>query len=711
MLAACLAGLLPTGCTKKPEATMAAADAFDTTQHDWLEEIEGARALEWVRGQNERSLAVLTADPRYQAFHDEAFRIITSKDRIPYGSIRDGYVWNFWKDERNPLGIWRRVRTAEYARPNPRWETILDVDALSAREGKKWVWGGASCHPANHDVCLVSLSEGGKDASVRREFSVSRKAFVEGGFSIPEAKSRVSWGPDTNTLYVATDWGQGSLTVSGYPFVVKTLRRGQPLSAATEVYRGETSDQGGTGAFYLEDNAGHRWMMAARGELFFATTYVLFPEAGGAPVVLPIPKKASPEGLHDGLLLVTLREDWTPEGQGAFKSGDLVAFNWAEFVATGKLPAVQLVFHPTARQAIQGVSITRSSVLLTISDNVVPKVVQWTHANGAWTQRPVALPENGAAGVVFADIDTDDAFLTYDSYLSPDTLYLYNAASGQLAQQLQLPAWFDASTMVAEQFEATSSDGVKIPYFVVHKKDMPLNGQNPTLLYAYGGFEVSYPPSYSAVMGKLWLENGGVYALANIRGGGEFGPAWHEAGLKTHRQIIYDDFAAVAQDLIARNITSPRRLGAMGGSNGGLLMGVMFIQHPELFNAIVCQVPLLDMINFPRLGAGASWMDEYGNPDDANHPEERTFLQSISPYHNVRSGVTYPEIFLETSTKDDRVHPGHARKMAHRLADLNKPFLYYENIDGGHAAASTPDEVARRSALEYVYLARKLMDP
>jgi prolyl oligopeptidase len=368
------------------------------------------------------------------------------------------------------------------------------------------------------------------------------------------------------------------------------------------------------------------------------------------------------------------------------------------------------VLRPTARQAIQSIDISKSAVLITLSDNVAPKVFVWTKDTKGWASTQIALPDKGSAGVVFADVRGEQAFLTYESYIAPDTLYLYDVATGELKTVMQLPAWFDASAMAADQYEAASSDGVKVPYFVVHRKDMKLDGANPALLYAYGGFQVSLPPAYSGTIGKLWLEQGGVYVMANIRGGGEFGPAWHEAGLKTKRQIVYDDFTAVARDLIARRITTSAKLGAMGGSNGGLLTGVMFTQQPNLFKAIVCQVPLLDMIGFTHLGAGASWVGEYGDPDDKTHPEERAFLEKLSPYHNVRAGVTYPEIFLETSTKDDRVHPAHARKMGKRLEDLGKPFLYFENVDGGHAAASTPEETARRQALEYVYLSQKLID-
>ncbi|RYG34728.1 MAG: S9 family peptidase, partial [Burkholderiales bacterium] len=576
--------------------------------------------------------------------------------------------------------------------------------------GANWVYKGVSCLPPANVDCLVSLSDGGKDAVRVREYSIAdgaaKAAFVPGGFDIPEAKSSITW-QDEDTLLIATDWGgpTPSLTDSGYPFVIKRLKRGQALADAVEIYRGDVKDVAAS-AFSLEDEHGQRWFGASRAETFFTSSYVLFRDNGDS-VKIPLPEKASPQGIFADTLIATIEEDWQPEGQQAFKSGDLIGFKWSEFVATGKLPKVEAIFHPTPKQALQGVGITKNELLVNISDNVVVKVMAYRKAASGWTSKEVPLPPNGSAGVIFADNEEATAFLGFDGYLSPDSLFTYDTASGALAQIKALPAWFDSSSMVVDQFEATSKDGTKVPYFVVRKADIKYDGSNPTLVYGYGGFQVSQTPGYSGTVGKLWLEQGGVYVMANIRGGGEFGPAWHQAGLKTKRQVVYDDFIAVAEDVIARKITSKEKLGAMGGSNGGLLMGVMFTQRPDLFHAIVCQVPLLDMLRYHLLLAGASWMDEYGDPDVA---EERAFLEKLSPYHNVDPAKTYPEIYFETSTKDDRVHPAHARKLAKRLEETGKPFLYYENIDGGHSAAANQREAAKRAALEFTYLARKLMD-
>lgn len=678
-------------------------------QHLWLEEVDGADALAFVRAENERSLKILEGDQRFKAYYDAALKIATSSERIPYGSIRKGFVYNFWQDGEHERGLWRRTPVGAYAGAQPAWGTLLDVDALAKAEGANWVYKGVSCLPPEHTECLLSLSNGGKDAVRVREYSIARGAadagFVPGGFDIPEAKSSIAW-QDRDTLLIATDWGPGALTESGYPFIVKRLKRGQALADAREVFRGEAKDVAAS-PLRLEDASGKSWFLVARAETFYTSSYFLLPEAGGPPTRIPLPLKSTPQGVFADTLLATIEEDWTPEGQAAFKAGDLIGYSWSGFLQTGRLPRVELVFRPTPRQALQGVSVSRNELLVSISDNVAVKVMAYRKAGGGWTSRDVGLPPNGSASVIFSDVGEDSAFVGFENYLSPDTLYSYDTASGALAPIRSLPAWFEAAPYKVEQFEATSRDGVKVPYFMVHRRDMKFDGKNPTLVYGYGGFQVSQTPAYSGTVGKLWLDQGGVYVMANIRGGGEFGPSWHQAGLKTKRQVVYDDFIAVAEDLIRRNVTSKEKLGAMGGSNGGLLMGVMYTQRPDLFRAIVCQVPLLDMLRYHLLLAGASWMAEYGDPDV---PEERAWLEKLSPYHNVDPGKTYPEIYFETSTKDDRVHPGHARKMARRLQELGKPFLYYENTDGGHSAAANQRETARRSALEFTYLARKLID-
>jgi prolyl oligopeptidase len=674
----------------------------------WLEEVEGEAALDWVRNQNDRSLKELKADPDYAGYEAAAIEALTSAERIPYGSIRDGMVYNFWQDETHVRGLWRRTTLESYASDTPEWETILDFDKLAEEEGKNWVYKGADCfRPKGSDIgykCMISLSNGGKDAIVRREFDLATKQFVDDGFVTPEAKQGGAWAsPDT--LLIATDWGEETLTASGYPFIVKRWDRGTPLDAAEEVIRGEGDDVG-VWPMTLELEDGRILQGAAQADTFFTTRYWWFPDGESEPVQWPIPPKSSPEGIHEGRLLVSLKQDWTPTGQETtFKSGDLVAFDVETFMETRALPPVSLVFHPSETQALKGVSTAKGALLLGVGDTAVGKVMRATASDAGWMLEPISLPGTGQASVAFASDEEDTVFINYEDFLTPDSLLSYSASTGDVKTLKSLPPKFDATGLSVTQHFATSKDGTRVPYFLVSKADLPLDGSTPTLLYGYGGFQVSLNPSYNAVTGRLWLEQGGAYVLANIRGGGEFGPEWHQAGLKQNRQRIYDDFISVGEDLIERGVTSPEHLGIMGGSNGGLLMGVMLNQRPDLWNAVVVQVPLLDMMRYHLLLAGASWVDEYGSPEVS---DERAFLETISPYQNFDATKDYPVPFFVTSTKDDRVHPGHARKMAAKFEAAGLPFYYYENIDGGHSAAANQKERAKRSALEFTYLTKRL---
>jgi prolyl oligopeptidase len=703
--------MIMTAATLTGAAAPAAAPSDDP--FTWMEEIEGTRALDWARAENARSLPVLQNDPRYQGFLDDALKIVNAKDRIPgvsFAGPGETELRNYWQDPDHVRGLWRRTTMAGYRTNAPQWETILDVDALAASEKANWVWEGADCLAPDYTRCLVTLSDGGKDAVSFREFDTVTKTFVKGGFVAPEGKQNYSW-LDKDTVLIARDWGddrgQPTLTKSSYPYVLKAWKRGTPLSSATEVFRG-TVDDVSVQPFVLRDSDGKvAAVMATRGVSFFETEYYLIeggPNGEKKTVRLPLPLKSSIQGLVKGRLVFTLEQDW-PEKN--LKQGDLAEYDLAAFKAAPDRATPKLVLRPTSRQAIEGITATHNSLVLALYENVKGKAVVMTPSSEGWTTKTLDLPANASVSLGSASDISDRFFVSVASYLTPTTLWLADAGSEKVEQIKALPPKFDASKDEVEQFEAVSSDGTKIPYFVVHPKGMPLDGANPTLLYAYGGFQVSMTPSYSATVGKLWLERGGVYVVANIRGGGEFGPAWHNAGLKEHRQLVYDDFFAVSRDLIARKITSPRRLGIMGGSNGGLLMGVALTQHPELYNAIVIQVPLFDMIRYTQIGAGASWVGEYGDPAI---PAERAWIEKYSPYQNLRAGQPYPEVYIETSTKDDRVHPAHARKAAARLEQLGYKFLYYENIDGGHAAAANLNETARRVALEYAYLSQKLMD-
>jgi len=709
----------PVPDTEKPAETIveAATKMTSADPYLWLEEVEGEAALTWVKAQNERSLADIQAHPAYADNLAKAMDLATSEDRIPYGTIRDGMVYNFWQDEANTRGLWRRTALDSYETDEPVWETVLDFDQLSADEDKNWVYKGADCFRPKgvaKTLCMVSLSDGGKDAVIQREFDLDTKTFVEGGFVTAEAKQGTAW-IDHDTMLVGTDWGgDGStLTSSGYPSVVKLWKRGQALEEATEIYAGDLTDVG-VWPWSTELEDGRMIYGTVEADTFFTSQYWLLSE--GDPVQYPIPAKATLGDEYKGWQFVTLQQDWEAShpcsSQQAcghtstpFKIGDLIAFNHQEFLDTGKLPYVQLVFRANERQAVNGVSVAKGAALLSINDNVASKILRLEPTMHGWTTSEITLPGTGQASIAFADKKSETVFINFEGFLTPDSLLKYDVTTSNVSPLKSLPAKFDTTGLVVHQKKAISKDGTKIPYFVVHKEGIALDGSNPTLLYGYGGFEVSLRPSYSGGVGRMWLEKGGIYVLANIRGGGEFGPAWHQAGLKGNRQRIYDDFKAVGQGLFDLNITSPDHLGIMGGSNGGLLMGVMITQAPEMWNAVVIQVPLLDMLRYHKLLAGASWIDEYGDPDIA---EERAFLETISPYNNFDAGADYPMPLFVTSTKDDRVHPGHARKMAKLFEAAGKPFLYYENIDGGHSAAANQKERAKRSALEFTYLYERL---
>ena len=601
----------------------------------YLEEVNGARALDWVKAQNARSLKVLEGDPRYAGLHDQALALAEAKDRIPTPQFLGGQVYNFWQDAGNVRGLWRATGVGDYAQPQPQWRTVLDLDQLSKAEGANWVWKGADCERPHERLCMVELSDGGEDAVTAREFDLATSRFVDGGFRLPHSKQNLDW-IDSNTLLVARDWGAGTMTASGYPFVVKVLHRGQGLRQAQTVFQGHATDQEGVTPRVLVDGQGRRAIVLTRNVTFFETEQYLLTDQGVRRLALPA--KVDIDDLVAGRLIVTLREDWSAGGT-AFKAGSVVALDLAAAQADPDRLSATLVWAPGPREAVSEVAATRNRLVVTGLDNVRGRAWVFTPTDAGWTQARLDLPDNAAISLVSASSADDQAFLGVTSFLSPTTLWLADGWSGRLDQVKALPPKFDAANLVTEQFEATSKDGTKIPYFLVHRKDLRYDGSNPTLLYGYGGFEISMTPNYSPGLGKLWLERGGSYALANIRGGGEFGPAWHEAALTVHRQRAYDDFAAVGEDLIARKITSPRRLGIRGGSNGGLLMGVEFEQHPELWNATIIDVPLLDMLRFEQIAAGASWVGEYGSVSD---PAQRAFLASISPYANLRAGVKYP---------------------------------------------------------------------
>ena len=692
---AALSGAAVLAGAKVDRNPRSAPDADDP--YLWLEDIHGAKALEWVKAQNAKSTAVLQADPEYQKDYDAILKVLDATDRIPYGDLDHQYVFNFWQDAQHPKGIWRRTTIAGYANAAPAWEVLLDVDKLAADEHENWVWKGADCTPSLRR-CLLTLSRGGGDAAVVREFAPDAKAFVNGGFELAEAKSQITW-LDEDTVVFGTDFGPGSMTSSGYPRIVKVWKRGEPVANARTVYEGKESDVL-SGATVFHNPSGTIAVIQRAVTFFTSEYYWLAPD--GTTRKLDLPLGADLKGAQGDNLLFTLREDWSPPGAALSRKGSLIA---CQVRVGGKAAQVGVVslYTPDDRSAIDEVVAGRDAVYVSVNHDVTGSVhVFRPGADRSWSETTLALPAGGSTHIVTANTWGPEAQFRFESYTTPTTLYA-DAGDGKPVPIKSLPARFDATGLSTEQFFAISKDGTRVPYFVTRSRQ--LSGPAPTVLYGYGGFEIALTPSYSANFGMLWLTRGGVFVVANIRGGGEYGPAWHQAALLANRQKAYDDFQAVAQDLLRRGITTPRQLGIMGGSNGGLLVSANMVERPELFGAVVCQVPLIDMIRYTHIGAGASWEAEYGDPDK---PADRAWIMKYSPYQNVRKARRYPPVFFVTATSDDRVTPVHARKMAARMEEQGHTVLFYENTDGGHAAAADHRQAAEMWALSFVYLRQRL---
>ncbi|OFZ20024.1 MAG: hypothetical protein A2X94_11730 [Bdellovibrionales bacterium GWB1_55_8] len=664
----------------------------------WLEEIQGKNALEWVGEKSKVTLDQLTKDSRYPETKAKIGAILTAKDRLPVVSLRNGWYYNFWQDVRNPKGLWRRTREAEFEKADPNWEVILDFDLLSKQENESWVYKGAQCLAPENERCLLSLSRGGKDAIVIREFDLKSKTFLKDGFNhLQEAKSQAAW-VDQNHVLIGSDWGPGSLTDSGYPRQVKLWERGKPASAGSQIYEAEVSDMAADPTTFQRPEGNITFI--DRRINFYERELFRFDPATASVAKVPVPNDSEIAGVINGILLLTLRTDWkTPDG--TFTAGSLVALSGTSGTMT-PTAHVSTVFAPQATQSIGQVAVSKTRVYLKLLQNVSSKVLEFQLQGSTWRFREVMVPEYSSINITSYDSHHNKAMVSVEGFLQPPTLAVIE--KNRLRVLKTTPARFDSSDMVSEQNFAVSRDGTRIPYFLIRKKTAS-PGTQPVLMYGYGGFEISNSPFYLSTWGKVWLENGGAFVLSNIRGGGEFGPAWHQAAILKNKQKSYDDFIAIAEDLITRKVTSSRQLGIMGGSNGGLLVSAVLVQRPDLFNAVICQVPLTDMLRYHKLLAGASWMAEYGNPED---PEMYPFIRAYSPYQNVRENVRYPSILIHTSTNDDRVHPGHARKLAARLGEVAAPVLYYENTEGGHSAAADLEQRVKIKTLEMIYLMKQL---
>jgi prolyl oligopeptidase len=687
-------------CKSTPEAEKTVVPMESQDPYLWLEEVESPKALDFAKAENKRSLDHFKSNPLFNSIESDIRKIFLAKDRVPAVGLKNGELLNYWQDDKNVRGVWRKTTLQSYKTATPKWEVILDIDALAKSEKENWVWKGATTLPPKHERALLYLSRGGKDASVIREFDLKTKKFVTDGFNLPEAKSRVSW-IDEDTIFVGTDFGPGTLTNSGYPRLSKLWKRGTPLASAELKLTAGVTDM--SASSFADINPEKTYRIHNISHTFYGGENWLEDEKGTL-ILLPMPQDAEFRGIFKGHALYSLRSVLK-----SFKAGSVVALPLDKITNGIKAQdSLQLVFAPTQKKFVSEIWMTKNYLLLQGIDNVLGCIEKVTFtAPNTWKIESVPLGQNGMADITSAEDESDTYLAQYVDFLTPTSTFAGNASDAENKFDLlkQGPVRFDSKDIKVQRFEATSKDGTKIPYFVVAKGSLQQDGKNPTLLYGYGGFEIPMQPNYLSFIGKVWLERGGVYVLSNLRGGGEFGPDWHKSVLKENRYKVYEDNVAIAEDLIARKITSPEHLGISGRSNGGLLTGATFTLRPDLFNAVIVGVPLLDMLRYHKLLAGASWIAEYGNPED---PKMREAILKYSPYQKLSPSVKYPEVFIMTSTKDDRVHPGHARKMVAKMKEQGHPVYYYENIEGGHAGNANLEQAILWNTLEYVYLWEKL---
>ena len=675
----------------------------DDDPYLWLEEVQNEEALDWVRGQNASTFEELRENDVYKKLYAEAYAIMTSDARITEGSIEGDYFFNFWQDDIHVRGILRRTSLDDFIAGSPEWETVLDVDALEEAEHRNWVYKGYDCLGGDSDRCLIQVSLGGKDESIYREFSLASKSFVEDGFVVPEAKSNVAW-LNEDTLIIGTDWGDGSLTNSGYPLEIRLWERGDDMHVGKSLFTGEVVDTLVAPLVLHNDDKDYPFIVRLYAD-WNDKQYMRVID-GKPGEIMDWPLRISPTGALAGRVILVLEQDWAVN-DAEYGIGDVIAYD----LDSG---GTELVFSPTDKQAVTNISVGASGVFVELLDNVKGRLKRVTRSDDGWNAVDITMPDNGVVELSATSSSRDDAFVTYQSTVQPTTMY-HVGEDDAVVPVAALPPMYDSTDVVIRQEFAISADGQSVPYFLIGRKDVLEEGNAPTILYGYGGFQIPTLPVYyenpsrpqhGALAGRMWISRGGVLALSNLRGGGEFGPRWHQSALRENRQRAYDDYFAIAEQLIESGITAADKLGALGRSNGGLLLGVALTQRPDLFTALDIGVPLLDMKRYNKLLAGASWMGEYGNPDV---PEDWEFIKEYSPYQNMEFGVEYPKVLFYTSTLDDRVHPGHARKMAAMMEDMDQDFFYYENIEGGHGGTANQEQLAMRTALEYAYFVRMLM--
>lgn len=668
-----------------------------TDPYLWLEEVEGEQALDWVKERNKETLDKYQKTPGFKEIEERSLAILDSKEKLAYPQFVGEEVFNFWRDEKHVRGLLRKMPLAEYLAGSQEWESLLDLDRLAEDEDENWVYKGQQILKPENQRSLVWLSRGGSDACVIREFDLTSKSFVEDGFVLPEAKSDVAW-KDRDTLYVGTKFDQNSVTESGYPRVIKTWKRGQELEKAEFLFEVEPHDLAASAWVSQRHDERHEFLCRTidfwNEETFYLTE--------GKQQKLALPSDAPLKGLFSGQLLLTPRTEWKLDEQ-SFPAGALLSVELSQLLKGSPQP--KLLYDPKNGGTIESVTCIKNSVMVAITENVQTSLHRFRWENEQWSSEPFRVREGGAAGLVAASAWRDDFFLTHEDFVTPTTLF-HADKTGQLTELQSLPRRFSAENVNVEQLWATSADGTQVPYYILSAKDRRPGETSPAILYGYGGFEVSLLPRYLSLPGVNWIEQGGIYISANIRGGGEFGPSWHQAALRENRHKAFEDFEAIARDVVARGYTKAETLACHGGSNGGLLTGAVLTRHPELFGAVLIGVPLLDMERFHKLLAGASWMAEYGDPDE---PNDWAYLEKFSPYHNLQKDRSYPPVLLYTSTKDDRVHPGHARKMVAKLQEYGHTFDYYENLEGGHAGVSNNKQQAFLTALIYSYLDDKLV--